>query len=198
MKKFSNIDLASNHHLLSYSSDPVLLKIPCLPLPLLMRMQCQQNFSSSETKTCSLDPIPTSLVKECADVLKTHISNIKHYSLKEGSFLNCFKTAYVTPLLKKPSMYRDVWKNFRPVSNISFISKLIEKIVAKQLNDFISQETSNVHKSTDRTFHSTETELLKIQNNISTSLDSGKAVGLTLLDLSTASTQLIMLSYIIV
>ena len=61
-------------------------------------------FSSSTVKTCDLDPIPSSLVKECADVLKTSITNIINYSHKEGSFLNCFKTAYVTSLLKKPSM----------------------------------------------------------------------------------------------
>ena len=45
-----------------------------------------QIFLSSETKTCDLDPIPISLVKECADVLKTPITHIINYSLKEGSF----------------------------------------------------------------------------------------------------------------
>ena len=56
--------------------------------------------------------------------------------------------------------------------------------MAKQLNDFISQEGfSNVHLSAYRSFHSTERALLKIQNDISTSVDSGKAVPVKLLDL---------------
>ena len=59
--------------------------------------------------------------------------------------------------------------------------------MAKQLNDFISQEEiSNVHQSAHRSFHSPETTHLKFRNDISTSVDSGKAVALTLLDLSAA------------
>ena len=95
--------------------------------------------------------------------------------------------AYVTPLQKKPSLDRNILKNYRPVSNLSFISKLIEKVVAKQLNEFISHEgLLNVNQSAYKSSHSTETALLKIQNDIALSVDSGKAVALTLLDLSAA------------
>ena len=69
-------------------------------------------------------PIPTSLVKEFVVVLKTPTTNIINYSLKEDSYPNCFKTAYVTPLLKRTSMDKNILKNYRPVPNISFISKL--------------------------------------------------------------------------
>ena len=139
----------------------------------------------SSTKSCDLDPIPTSLVKDCADILITPITNIINYSLKEGSFPNCFKIAYVTPLLKKPSLDRNLLKNYRPVSNLSFISKLIEKAVANQLNSYINNEgLSNLNQSAYKRLHSTETALLKVQNDIAASMDSGKAVALTLLDLS--------------
>ena len=91
------------------------------------------------------------------------------------------------PLQKKPSLDRNILKNYRPVSNLSFISKLIEKVVAKQLNEFISHEgLLNVNQSAYKSSHSTETALLKIQNDIALSVDSGKAVALTLLDLSAA------------
>ena len=53
--------------------------------------------NSSPTKTCDLDPIPTSPVKEYMNIVVTPIPNIIDYSLKERSFPNCFKTAYVTP-----------------------------------------------------------------------------------------------------
>ena len=55
---------------------------------------------SSEIKPCDLGSIPTLLVKECADILKTPMTNITNKSLKEDSFANCFKTACVTPLSK--------------------------------------------------------------------------------------------------
>ena len=84
-------------------------------------------LKSSPSKSCDLDPIPTSLVKECADILITPITKIVNYSITEGSFPNCFKMAYVTPFQKKPSLDRNILKNYRPVSNLSFIFKLIEK-----------------------------------------------------------------------
>ena len=64
---------------------------------------------------------------------------------------------------------------------------LIEKVVAKQLKEFISREgLLNVNQSACKSSHSTETVLLKIQNDIALSLDAGKAVALTILDLSAA------------
>ena len=81
--------------------------------------------------------------------------------------------AHVSPLHKKPSLDRNSLKNYRPVSNLSFISKLIEKVVAKQLNEFISHEgLLNVNQSAYKSSHSTETALLKIQNDIAISVDS--------------------------
>ena len=69
------------------------------------------------------------------------------------------------------------------MSNLSFISNLIEKAVADQLNSYINKEVlSNFYQSAYKRWHSTETALLKIQNDIAASMDSGKAVALTLLD----------------
>ena len=120
-------------------------------------------------------------------MLLTHITNIVNYSLQEGSFPSCFKTAHVTPLLKKAGLDRNILKNYQPVSNLSYISKLIEKAVARQINEYIAHEgIFNENQSAYRVFHSTETALLKIQNDIATSMDKGAAVGLVLLDLSAA------------
>ena len=88
------------------------------------------------------------------------------------------------PVQKKPSLDRNILKNYRPVSNLSFISKLI-KVVAKQLNEFILCEgLLNVNQSAYKSSHSTETTLLMIQDDIALSVDSEKAVAVTLLDLS--------------
>ena len=60
--------------------------------------------NSSPSKSCDLDPIPTSLVKECAYILITHITKIVNYSITEGSFPNCFKMAYVTPFKRSRAL----------------------------------------------------------------------------------------------
>ena len=144
-------------------------------------------IKSTPNKSCDLDPIPTLLVLDCISVLVTPITNIVKYSLQEGSFLSCFKTAHATPMLKKAGLDRNILKNYRPVSNLSYISKLIEKAVAGQINEHIAHEgISNENQSAYRVFHSTETALLKIQNDIATSMDKGAAVGLIILDLSAA------------
>ena len=84
----------------------------------------------STLKTCSLDPMPSRLVCEC-DCLLPVITTIINKSLQNEDFPNCWKEALVLPLLKKQGL--DItFKNFRPVSNLPFISKLTEKAVFDQ------------------------------------------------------------------
>ena len=114
----------------------------------------------------------------------TPITNIVNFSLQECSFPSCLKTAYVTPLLKKAGLDRNTLNNYRSVSNLSYISKIIENVVAKKINEHIAQEhISNINQSTYRAFHSTDTALLKIQNGLTSSMDKGMAVGPVFLDL---------------
>ena len=78
-------------------------------------------------------------------------------------------------------------KNYWPVSNLSLLSKILEKVVASRLNSHInSPHTSNDYQSAYRKFHSTKTALLKIHNDILSLMDDGKVTALTLLDLSAA------------
>ena len=67
--------------------------------------------ASSKAKTCDLDAIATSLpVKECAGILKSPITNIINYSLKEEGFPKCFRTAHLTPFVKKSIMDKNTMK----------------------------------------------------------------------------------------
>ena len=136
-------------------------------------------------KSSDLDPVPTSLVKDCIDILITPITSKINLSLIEGSFSSQFKSAHVSlprPLLKKSSLNNDSMNGYRPVSHLSFLSEVLEKVVVNQLNSQInSSNTSNQYQSTYRKFHSTETALLKIHNDILASLDAGKVTALTLL-----------------
>ena len=140
-------------------------------------------------KSSDLDPTPTSLVKDCIDILITPIPSIINLSLTEGSFPSHFKSAHVpSPFLKKPSLNKDSMKNYRPVSNLSFLSKGLEKVVVNQLNTHInSSNASNQYQSAYRKFHSNETALLKIHSDFLSSMDTSKVSALTLLDLSAAS-----------
>ena len=93
----------------------------------------------------------------------------------------------LNPFLNKPNLDKNLLKNYRLMSNLSFISKWVKKVVAKQLNNYLtSEEFSNVNHSTYRRLHSKETALLKIQNDIAALTEFGKTVALTLLDLSAA------------
>ena len=78
-------------------------------------------------------------------------------------------------------------KNYWPVSNLSFLSKVLEKVMVNQLHTHInSSNTSNQYQSAYRKFHSTETALLKIHSDILASMDANKVTALTLFDLSAA------------
>ena len=102
-------------------------------------------------------------------------------------FLSLYKTAIVKPLTKKPSLDHSDLKSHCPVSNLSFISKIIEKIVLSQISaDLNKNNLFSLTQSAYRPKHSTETILLKIMNDLLLALDRGEASILTLLDLSAA------------
>ena len=113
--------------------------------------------------------------------------SIVNLSLSEGFFPSHFKSALVSTLLKKSTLSRDDMKNCRPVSNLSFLSKILEEVVASRLNSHTNMShTSNHYQSAYRKFQSTETALLKIHNDILSSMDDGRVIAFTLLDLSAA------------
>ena len=144
-------------------------------------------ISKSPTKSCLLDPLPTFLIKECIDILLPSITKLVNCLLREGLVPDGFKKAVVTPLIKKASLPVEDLKNYRPVSGFSFISKLVERVVAKQLVDHINRHgLDNSYQSAYKSGHSTETALLSIKNDIHLSLSRGEATALVLLDLSAA------------
>ena len=107
--------------------------------------------------------------------------------METSTFLQNFKEAHVRPLLKKTSLPKIELKSYKPVSNLSFISKILEKIVAKRLQAHIkNNHLSNPLQSAYRKHHSTESALLKVHNEIIISMDKGEVTALALLDLSAA------------
>lgn len=97
-----------------------------------------------------------------------------------------FKHALITPIPKKPNAQSDM-KNYRPISNLPFVSKVIERIVINQLSEYCDQHNLNESlQSAYRHNHSTETALLKVTNDILVNMDNQSVTLLTLLDLSAA------------
>lgn len=96
------------------------------------------------------------------------------------------ETAVVHPLLKKPGLDL-LFKNFRPISNVQFVSKLTERVVANQIHcDIFKNNLFPQFQSAYRPHHSTETALLKVTNDVLMNMNMGHVSLLLLLDLSAA------------
>ena len=137
--------------------------------------------------SCDLDPLPSSLFVKCSDILVPFITQIVNCSLLSGKFPTICKSAIIKPLLKKSNLDINVLKNYRPVSNLSFVGKIIERVVDHTLTDHLaSLDLHDNFQSAYRPNHSTETALVRVQNDIMEALDKGNVVLLVLLDLSAA------------
>ena len=94
-------------------------------------------IGSAPCKTCQLDPAPTWLVKEMRTLIAPFVSLFANKSLADGVFPSVFKRAVVRQLLKKAGLDTSQLKSYRPVSNLSFLSKLLERVVQVRLQAFL-------------------------------------------------------------
>ena len=116
----------------------------------------------------------------------TRLTRLINASLSEGKFPSSFKSARVVPLIKKPNVDKENLKNYRPISNLSFISKVTERVVAAQLQTYLEENSLYASKqSAYRRCHSTETALLLVTNDFLCATDSRKECVLVL-DFSSA------------
>jgi hypothetical protein len=139
------------------------------------------------SKSCSLDPIPTHVLKPVVHVMSSSLAHLINLSFATGTFPYPLKLAIITPLLKKSNLDHENLANFRPVSGLPFMSKLIEKAVLKRLSTHLESSHLLVpFQSAYLSNHSTETVLLRVFNDLVMTVDSGRAAVLTLLDLSAA------------
>ena len=144
-------------------------------------------IKSMSKKFCDLDPIPTKLLLNCLPELLPLISFIVNESLSKGVFPQQLKEALVRPSLKKPSLDSEYLSNYRPISNLSFLSKIIEKCVSLQLVKYLEDNSLlSKFQSGYRKHHSCETATTRIHNDILVTIDKRSKVVLLLLDLSAA------------
>ena len=137
-------------------------------------------------KTCSLDPLPASLLKLCTEEVLPSLEVLVNSSLRSGS-VEGLKEAVVRPLLKKAGLDPDNFANFRPISNTSFVSKIIERIVHRRINTHMDQ--NGLHSHTQFGYkknHGTETLLVHFIDSLMVAVDKGLGVVVVLIDLSAA------------
>ena len=148
-----------------------------------LRMSWTYQFWPSGSEPHSIGTLPFSTLK----YIIIHIHTI-FYTSFEFKILWSFGRAVVPPIIKKPSLDCNEFSNYRPVSNINFISKIILKVVAGQLKHYLAEnKLIETYQSAYVPSKSTETALLKVQSDILNAVDSWEVVFLVMLDLSVAA-----------
>ncbi len=168
-----------------YASPPDLPTSPsceCLStFETLSESQVRKLVLESKTTSCALDPIPTSLLKQCIDCILPVLTKMVNLSLQTGVFPEEWKLALVIPLIKKFGL-EEIFKNYRP-----FVGKLTERAVIKQETIHMENNCPLPNcSSAYRNGHSTETALVKVHADILKNMEKQQVTLLVLIDLSAA------------
>jgi len=149
--------------------------------------QIERLIRASPAKSCDLDPVPTSIVMEFLDILLPFLARLCNASILEGCLPLSQKEAIVIPALKKHGLDPAEMKNYRPISNLSFTSKLVEKVVLSQVAAHLAQnDLWPKLQSGFRKYHSTESAVLKVLSDIFCAIDQGNVALAAFLDVSAA------------
>ena len=138
-------------------------------------------------KYSSIDDIPVEALDPIFEVCLPDICKIVNFSLQNGIFPDHLKTSHITPIIKGSEMDRNLLSSYRPISSISFLSKVIEKCAALQLYDHLTRY--NLHldlQSAYKENYSCETALVKVYEDILCDINSSTGVIMVFLDLSAA------------
>ena len=129
---------------------------------------------TAPTKHCKLDPLPSNIMKEHKDILAYFITRIVNTSLNTGHFSQKLKEVILWPLIKNTNL-EPIFTNYQPVSNLSYLSKLTERLVCKQITRYMnSMGLMEPYQSAYREHSSTETALLKIKADILEAVEKKK------------------------
>ena len=169
---------------------PVIDDRPCTNLSAFSPVtpdEISKIVKAAPSKHCSLDPVPTWLLKRLLPLLASVLADICNASFSESLFPDSLKQALVRPRLKKATLNPEDIGSFRPISNLSFLSKVVERAAAVRLSVHSeSQQLLPSRQSAYRARHSTETAIIAVHDEIVKAIDAGEVCALVLLDLSAA------------
>ena len=141
---------------------------------------------SMPSKSCELDILPTPLFKDVLGSIISPLTNIVNTSLRDGMFATNWKRAIIRPLIKKQGLDQ-VLANYRPVSNLSFTSKVVEKAILKQLNTHFDMSAPLPdYQSAYRPHYSCETALVSLMDDLLWGLERKQVTQMCFMDLSAA------------
>jgi hypothetical protein len=183
----SKLALASNPHSnVSSHSNRIITAHSLERFTLVSESTLLQTLKYSPKSTNLNDPMPAWLLYQCTPCILPSLTHIVNLALLHG-MPRIYKEAVVTPLLKKSSLDKEDFNNYRPISNLFFLSKVIERIVSSQvLEHLTNNDLLDPFQSAYKIGHSTETLLAHLHDVILSSMDSKKVVVLVMLDLSSA------------
>ena len=150
-----------------------------------------ENFVNTELsrlnpkKSYGIDGIQSKFIKDAASEIKIPITYIINLSISSNVVPNEFKYARVKPLFKKGN--RNLPENYRPVSILTVVSKVLEKAIFIQFENYL--KNNNIlynHQSGFRKRHSTDTCIINLLDYLRTNVSEGNYVGMVLLDLQKA------------
>ena len=159
---------------------------PSFSLTPVSRHFIRKQLSALKTnKSTGLDGISPRFLKDGVDYIVDPILHIVNLSISSEIFPSAFKNARVTPLFKKGSRL-DVG-NYRPVSILPVLSKLLERAVNNQLNEYLSKrDLLYDFQSGFRKGYSTDTCLMNLNDYIKRQTSDGKVTGMIFIDLQKA------------
>ena len=148
--------------------------------------QLGKTITRMSSKTCALDIIPSARLKEVLGPILPSLTHIVNKSIAKGEFYTNWKEALVKPLVKN-RLLGSALSNYRPVSNLQFISKIVEKVTLDQFTQHCN--TNRLlpdYQSAYRQHHSCETSLVKLVNDILWAMEKQLITVVVILDLSAA------------
>ena len=150
------------------------------------KMEVKKIILSMKTKSCELDALPMKLLKDCLDDILSTITNLVNISLWDGVFASGWKTSVIRPLIKKPNLDL-ILSSYHPVSNLPFLSKLLEKCTMDHVNEHCKlYKLMPDYQSASQNGYSCKTAIIRLMNDILWAMEYQNVTAVMALDLLAA------------
>ncbi|KAG7294925.1 hypothetical protein JYU34_022691 [Plutella xylostella] len=144
----------------------------------------KKSILSITSNAVGSDSVSRKMILPIIDIILPVITHILNSSISSNTFPSTWKEAQIIPLPKKPN---PTMSDYRPISILPFLSKVLERLVHRQLSDFlVKNNLMNQYQSGFRPGHSTVTALVKITDDVRLGMENGQLTILSLLDFSNA------------